>query len=79
MDFQHTQYMTETQALDDTNNDSSHLEPMLPPPLSPEHAALRADLQMITGAAIEGLYVWITADTKKSMDDAVATLKKANS
>jgi len=79
MDFQHTQYMTETQALDDTNDDWSHLEPMLPTPLSPELAALRADLQMITGAAIEGLYARITADTKKSMDDAVATLKKANS
>jgi len=78
MDFQHTQYMTETQVLDDTSNDPSHLEPQLPPPLSPEHAALRADLQIITGAAMESLYIRITADTKKSVDDAVATLKKTN-
>ena len=78
MDFQHTQHMTETQALDDTSDNPSHLEPQLPPPLSPEHAALRADLQMIMGAAMEGLYTRITADTKKSVDDAVATLKKTN-
>jgi len=32
MDFQHTQYMTETQVLDDTSDDPSHLEPQLPPP-----------------------------------------------
>jgi hypothetical protein len=78
MDYQHTQHMTETQALDDTSDNPSHLEPQLPPPLSPEHAALRADLQMIMGAAMEGLYTRITADTKKSVDDAVATLKKTN-
>ena len=78
MDFQQTQHMTETQALDDTSDNQSHLEPQLPPPLSPEHAALRADLQMIMGAAMEGLYTRITADTKKSVDDAVATLKKTN-
>jgi hypothetical protein len=78
MDFQHTQHMTETQALDDTSDNQNHLEPQLPPPLSPEHAALRADLQMITGAAMENLYIRITADTKKSVDDAVATLKKTN-
>ena len=78
MDFQQTQYMTETQALDDTSDNPSHREPQLPPPLLPEHAALRADLQMITGAAMESLYIRITADTKKSVDDAVATLKKTN-
>jgi len=78
MDFQHTQYMTETQVLEDTSDNPSHLEPQLSPPLSPEHAALRADLQMKTGAAMESLYTRITADTKKSVDDAVATLKKTN-
>jgi len=78
MDFQQTRYMTETQALDDTSDNPSHREPQLPPPLSPEHAALRADLQMITEAAMESLYTRITADTKKSVDDAVATLKKTN-
>jgi len=30
------------------------------------------------GAAMEGLYTSITADTKKSVDDGVATLKKTN-
>jgi hypothetical protein len=79
MDFQHTQHVTETQALNDAIDNPNHPEPQLPPPLSPEHAALRADLQMITGAAMESLYIRITADTKKSVDDAVATLKKTNS
>jgi hypothetical protein len=58
--------------------DFHHTETNLPPPLTPEHAALRADLQMITGAAMDSLYHRITADTKKTVNDAVATLKRTN-
>jgi len=58
--------------------DFHHTETNLPPPLTLEHAALRADLQMITGAAMDCLYHHITADTKKTVNDAVATLKRTN-
>jgi hypothetical protein len=78
MDFQHTQHMTETQTLDNTSDNPNHFELQLPPPLSPEHVALRADLQMIPGAAMENFYSRIAADTKKSVDDTVPTFKKTN-
>jgi hypothetical protein len=74
MDFQHSENVTPTQALGDANENPNYLEANLPPPLTPEHAALRADLQMITGVAMENLYKRITTDSKKSVDDAVAAL-----
>ena len=58
--------------------DFHHTETNLPPPLTLEYAALRADLQMITGTAVDSLYHRITADTKKTVNDAVATLKRTN-
>jgi len=58
--------------------DFHHTETHLPPPLTPEHAALRANLQMIMGAAMDSLYHRITADTKKTVNDTVATLKRTN-
>jgi hypothetical protein len=75
MDFHHSENVTPTQALaGDADENPNYLEANLPPPLTPEHAALRADLQMITGVAMENLYKRITTDSKKSVDDAVAAL-----
>jgi len=51
MDFQHTENITLTQAIGDDNNDDDHELVQLPPPLSAEHAALRADFEIITVAA----------------------------
>jgi len=55
MDFQCTEHLTLTQAIGDDNNDDDHELPQLAPPLSPEHAALWADFEIITAAAMENL------------------------
>jgi hypothetical protein len=80
MDFQSTatQYVTETQAIGD-ENDNIHPEhnlPQLPLPLSADHAALRADFEIITMAAMEQLYHRITEDVSKST--ALAIEKSTN-
>jgi len=58
--------------------DFHHTGTNLPPPLTPEHVALRAGLQIIMEAAMNSLYHRITADTKKTVNDAVATRKRTN-
>jgi hypothetical protein len=71
MDFQQAENVTATQALGD---DTGHPEcdaPELPPPLSPEHAALRADFELITAAAMEHLYKRITQDVNRTTALAV--------
>jgi len=65
MDFQHTEHITSTQVIGDENEDNDHELSQLPPPLSPEHAALRADFEIITAAAMEHLYNRITKDINK--------------
>jgi hypothetical protein len=71
-----TQYVTATQALGETSDAPGYLEADLPPPLTPEHAALRADLQIITEVAMTNLYNRITIDIMKSVDDNATALKK---
>jgi hypothetical protein len=66
MDFQQAKNVTVTQALGD---DADHPEckvPELPPPLSPEHAALRTDFKIIIVAAMEHLYNQITKNINKT-------------
>ena len=76
MDFQHAEHITSTQAIGDDNTDDDHELPQLAPPLSPEHAALRADFEIITAAAMENLYSRITADIAKSASDATIAFQK---
>ena len=78
MDFHHTDHITETQAIGDENNDLNpeHNLPQLPLPLSADHAALRADFEIITMAAMEQLYHRITEDVSKST--ALAIEKSTN-
>jgi hypothetical protein len=64
MDFQHTQHMTGTQALGDAEENRNYFHDELPPPLTPEHAALRADFQMINGRNMDKLFQRISADFK---------------
>jgi hypothetical protein len=70
MDFQRTEHITSTQAIGDGNDDTDHLS-QLPPPLNAEHAALRADFEIITAAAMERLYNRITKDINKTTALAV--------
>jgi len=78
MDFQTTatEHITGTQALGEADDNPAYLEAELPPPLSPEHAVLRADFQIITEVAMANLYNRITTDIKKSADDTAAAFKK---
>jgi len=59
VDFQHTEHVTATQAIRDA--DDSNLDALqMASPLSPEHAAIRADFDIITATAMEQLYKTIT-------------------
>jgi hypothetical protein len=71
MDFEHAEHVTSTQAIGDDNTYNDHELPQLAPPLSPEHAALRADFEIITAAAMENLYNRITKDVNKTTALAV--------
>jgi hypothetical protein len=78
MDFQQTENVTATQALADTDHKPGYLQAELPPPLTPEHAALRADFQIITEVAMENLYNRMITDIKKSADDTNTALQRTN-
>ena len=66
MDFQRTEHITLIQAIGDDNNDDDQELLQLVAPLSPEHAALRADFEIITATAMENLYNRITKDINKT-------------
>jgi len=80
MDFQSTatEHITGTQALGEADANPNYTEMELPPPLTPEHAAIRADFHIITTNAMERLYNRITAEINKSMKDTTAALKNTN-
>jgi len=71
MDFQRTEHITLIQAIGDDNNDDDQELLQLVAPLSPEHAALRADFEIITATAMENLYNRITKDINKTTALAV--------
>jgi hypothetical protein len=73
MDFQPTQNITATQAIGDENGDPELDHHPMPPPLSPEHAAIRADFEIITATMMEQFYNKITADITRSV---AATFEK---
>jgi hypothetical protein len=71
MDFQPTENVTSTQAIGDENDDRTYDIPRLASPLSADHAAVRADFEIITVAAFEHLYNRITNDINKTTALAV--------
>jgi len=75
MDFQHTQHMTETQALGDAEENPNYIHDELPPPLTPEHAALRADFQMINGRNMDKLFQRISADFNATLEKTTNQLQ----
>jgi len=76
VDFQHAMNTTATQALGEETQLPEYVATEVPPPLNPEHAALRADIEIITLAAMERLYSRITADIVKSAADTATAFKK---
>ena len=78
MDFQSnaTQYITETQAIGDVDDQLPTFNPTMAPPLSPEHAAIRADFEIIMATAMEQLYARITDEITTSV---TATFQKTTS
>jgi hypothetical protein len=76
MDYQRTEHITATQAIGDENDDFEHGVPQLPPPLSPDHAALRSDFEIIMMAAMERLYSRIAVDINKSVADTSIAFQK---
>jgi hypothetical protein len=79
MDFQEDEHMTATQAIGDTADLPAFGTPQMPLPLSPEHAAMRADFELITANAMEELYRRITADINTSVTGNTAALLRTNS
>ena len=75
MDFQHTQHVTETQTLGNTDENRNYLQDELPPPLTLEHAALRADFQMINGRNMEKLFQRISADFNATLEKTTNQLQ----
>jgi len=55
MDFQPTQHITETQEIDGDANEPVNTAPQMEAKMSPEHAALRADFELITNNVMEQL------------------------
>ena len=76
MDFQHATNISATETLGEETQLPEYVAPELPPPLNAEHAALRADIEIITQAAMERLYSRITADIVKSAADTAIAFKK---
>jgi len=79
MDFEQTQHMTATQALGGTDDIPEFGSPQLPLPLTPEHAAIRADFEAITSSAMEQLYRRITTDINASVTENTAAFLRTNS
>jgi hypothetical protein len=79
MDFQHTEHVTATQAIGDTADTPEFGSPQMPLPLSPEHAAMRADFEAITASAMEQLYRRITTDINASVTENTAAFLRTNS
>jgi len=76
IDYQRTEHVTATQTIGDLNDDSEYCFPQLPIPLSPEHAVLRSDFEIIMMAAMERLYSRIAVDIKKSAYDTCIAFQK---
>jgi len=77
MDFQHAMNITATQALGKETQLPGYVAPELPPPLNAEHAALRADIEIITQEAMERLGSCIAEDIIKAAADTATAFKKS--
>jgi len=76
MECQPTQHITATQAIGDVVDELPTVNPTMTPLLSPEHAAIQADFEIITATAMEQLYSRITAKISTSV---AATFQKTTS
>jgi hypothetical protein len=75
MDFLHTENVTSTQALGHADDSSDYPDTDLPPPLTPEHAALRADFQMINGRNMKKLFQPTSADFNTMLEKTTNQLQ----
>jgi len=75
MDFLHTENVTSTQALGHADDSPDYPNTDLPPPLTPEHAALRANFQMINGRNMEKLFQRISADFNATLEKTTNQLQ----
>jgi len=75
MDFLHSENVTSTQALGHADDSPDYPDTDLPPPLTPEHEALRADFQMINGRNMEKLFQRISADFNATLEKSTNQLQ----
>jgi len=61
MDFQHTEHVTATQAIEGNMDEPTSTTPQMAAPLSPEHA-LRADIEIITSNLLDKFARTISAE-----------------
>jgi len=62
MDFQHTEQVTATQAIEGDMDEPTSTAPQMAAPLSPEHTALRADIEIITSNLLDQFARTISAE-----------------
>jgi len=62
MDFQHTEHVTATQAIEGDMDEPTSTAPQMAAPLSLEHAALRADIEIITSNLLDQFARTISAE-----------------
>jgi len=62
MDFQHTEDITATQAIEGDMDEPTSTAPQMAAPLSPEHAAFRADIEIITSNLLDQFARTISAE-----------------
>ena len=62
MDFQHTEHVTATQAIEGDMDEPTSTAPQMTAPLNPEHPALRADIEIITSNLLDQFARTISAE-----------------
>jgi len=62
MDFQHTEHVTSMQAIEGDKDEPISTAPQMAAPLSPEHTALRADIEIITSNLLDQFTRTISAE-----------------
>jgi len=79
MDFRQDQHMTATQAIGNAAAMPAFDSLQIPLPVSPEHAAMRADFELITACVMEERYRRVTTDINASVTENTAALLRTNS
>jgi len=77
MDFQHTEHVTAMQAIEGDMDEPTCTAPQMAAPLSPEHAALCADIEIITSNLLDQFARTISAEISVLFAQNITTFQTA--